>query len=369
MPELPSTADIVIVGGGMTGASALYYLARSGIAATLLERDLLSSGSTSKAAGGFRAQFSDDLNVRIMVEAIRRFERFDEEPGADIDLKQWGYLFLLQEDQLAPFHESVVRQHELGVDVRMVTPTEALDIVPGLNVDDIAGGTFSPTDGYATPAAAVQGYAMAARRLGATIVEDCEVRSIEVSAGRVERLVTSRGDISTANVICTGGIWTNELLAPLGIGLPVTPEQRFVFLSEPGDPLPQQLPLTVDYTTGFYFHREGDGLVIAGRETTMEDLAPVAVHRLPFLAETGVRPGWSGFYAVTPDHNAVLGRASEPEGLIYATGFSGHGFMQGPVVGEYLANLATDTKPFMDLSALSAERFAAGNPRPELRVI
>lgn len=353
----------------MTGTSALYYLARSGMPATLLERDLLSSGSTSKAAGGFRAQFSDELNIKIMVEAIRRFERFDEEPGADIDLKQWGYLFLLKEDQLGSFEESVALQKDHGVDVRMVSPAEALDIVPGLNVEDVAGGTFSPTDGYATPAAAVQGYAMAARNLGATIVEDCEVHAIDVAAGRVSGVVTSRGVVSTSKVICAGGIWTNDLLVPLGIELPVTPEQRFVFLSEPGDPLPHRLPLTVDYSTGFYFHREGNGLVIAGRETTMEDLAPAAVHRLPFLAETGVRPGWSGFYAVTPDHNAVLGPASEPEGLFYATGFSGHGFMQGPVVGEYLANLATDTEPIMDLSAFSADRFAAGNQRPELRVI
>ncbi len=304
-----------------------------------------------------------------MIEAIGRFERFEEEPGADIDFKQWGYLFLLREDQVQSFEESVALQRDLGVDVRSVSADEALDIVPGLNVDDIAGGTFSPTDGYATPSAAVEGYAAAARRLGASTVENCEVRAIDVKGGKVAGVSTAGGDISTATVICAGGIWTKALLAPLGIKLPVTPEQRFVFLTEPGDPLPHELPLTVDYPTGFYFHREGNGLLIGGRETTVEDLAPAAVHRLPFLETTGVRPGWSGYYAVTPDHNAVLGRASEPEGLIYATGFSGHGFMQGPVVGEYLADLATDTEPFMDLSAFSAERFVDGSPRPELRVI
>lgn len=280
-----------------------------------------------------------------------------------------GDLFLLREEQLESFAESVLLQQQLGVDVREVTPAEALQIVPGLNIDDLSGGTFSPTDGYATPAAAVQGYATAARRLGARIVEDCEARAIEVNAGRVSGVATSRGDVSTATVICAGGIWTNDVLAPLGFELPVTPEQRFIFLSEPGDPLPRELPLTVDYSTGFYFHREGDGLVIGGRETTIEALAPAAVHRLPFLSETEVRPGWSGFYAVTPDHNAVMGRASEPEGLVYATGFSGHGFMQGPVVGEYLADLAMDREPFMDLSALSADRFINGSLRPELRVI
>lgn len=369
MAELPKSADVVIVGGGMTGASALYYLARSEVSAVLLERDVLSSGSTSKAAGGFRAQFSDELNIKIMVEAIRRFERFGDEPGADIDLKQWGYLFLLRPDEMGSFRDSVALQRDLGVDVRPVSAEEAQSIVPGLNIDDIAGGTFSPTDGYATPAAAVQGYAAAARRLGATIVEDCEVTGIDLLAGKVSRVVTSRGDVSTPTVICAGGIWTNQILQPLGIELPVTPEQRFIFLSEPGDPLPRQLPLTVDYATGFYFHREGQGLVIAGRESTMEDLAPAAVHRLPFLETKGVRPGWSGYYAVTPDHNAVIGKADHPEGLIYATGFSGHGFMQGPVVGEYLADLATDSEPFMDLSAFSAERFVQGSPRPELRVI
>lgn len=353
----------------MTGTSALYYLARAGVSAVLLERDALGSGSTSKAAGGFRAQFSDELNVRIMVEAIKRFERFEEEPGADIDLKQWGYLFLIPQDLVGSFEESVALQRGLGVDVRSVSPSEALEIIPGLNVDDIAGGTFSRTDGYATPSAAVDGYAAAARRIGATVVQNCQARSIEVEDGRITGVSSSLGDISTRTVICAGGIWTNELLEPLGITLPVTPEQRYIFLSEPGDPLPRQLPLTVDYATGFYFHREGEGLVIGGRQATMEDLAPLAVHRLPFLESTGVRPGWSGYYAVTPDHNAVIGRVSDPEGLIYATGFSGHGFMQGPVVGEYLADLATESEPFIDLSPLSADRFLDGHPRPELRVI
>jgi len=369
--ELPARAQVVVVGGGVTGASALYHLAKLGCSdAVLVERETLASGSTSRAAGGIRAQFSDELNVRIGLECIRRFERFGEEPGGEIDFRQWGYLFLLTtEADVRSFQASVALQQSLGAPTRLLAAEEAGAIVPGLELGDVLAATFCPLDGYATPEAVVQGYAQGAARLGAAIVQGCPVERIATRAGRVVAVGTAGGAIATERVICAAGVWSRELAATAGVEIPVLPEARRVFFTKPGDGLPRELPLTIDFATGFYFHREGEGLLFGGREPTLEELAPLAAARLPALAELEVQGGWSGLYEMSPDHNAIVGRLADPEGLLYATGFSGHGFQQAPVVGEHLAELALGLEPTFDLGALALERFEHGARRAELNVV
>jgi sarcosine oxidase subunit beta len=368
---LPGSADVVVVGGGVMGASALYHLARAGCRrAVLLERETLAAGSTSKAAGGIRAQFSDELNIRISLECIRRFERFAEEPGGDVGFRQWGYLFLLRTgEELEVFRRSLALQNELGVPSRLVTPDEVAGIVPGIRTDDLLAATFCPIDGYATPEAAVQGYATAAAGLGASVVQGCAVERIVVEAGRVTAVETGQGRVATGRVILTAGVWSRELATTAGVDIPVHPEKRHVFFTEPGDSLPRQLPLTIDFATSFYFHREGSGLLFGGREPTLEELAPAALHRLPILGELEVRGGWWGYYEMSPDHNAIVGQTADPEGLVYATGFSGHGFQQGPVIGEHVADLALGRPTMFDLGPFALERFAVGAARAELNVV
>jgi sarcosine oxidase subunit beta len=129
------------------------------------------------------------------------------------------------------------------------------------------------------------------------------------------------------------------------------------------------VPLTIDFSTGFYFHREGPGLVFGGREQTVEELAEPATRRLPVLADLPVQSSWWGYYEVSPDWNALVGEAEEPGRFLYATGFSGHGFQQAPAVGEHIAEVVAGRRPTLDLSAFSAERFARGEQRPEAFVI
>ncbi len=175
------------------------------------------------------------------------------------------------------------------------------------------------------------------------------------------------GPVSSPLVIIAAGVWSVDLAAAVGLHLPVTPEPRHVWLTEPGDPLPHELPLTIDFDTGFYFQREGKSLLFGGRQTTLEELAPFATHRLPLLADLGIRPGWWGYYEMTPDHNAVIGAAAEPKGLLYGTGFSGHGFQQAPVVGEYLASpgawigAAARSQPTLR-GSIRLSRRSSGNP-------
>jgi sarcosine oxidase subunit beta len=194
-PALAS-AEVIVIGGGVVGVSTLYHLAAFGCHRSLLiERDCLGSGSTRAAAGGIRAQFSDELNIRVALECIRRFERFHDEIGVDIDFRQWGYLFLLEPPDVPGFRKTVALQHSLGVPVSLISPQQAQDLVPGLDVTGIAEATFCPIDGYATPAAVVAGYAAAARRSGARIVEGCVVESIVHEGGMVSGVKTSQGFI------------------------------------------------------------------------------------------------------------------------------------------------------------------------------
>ncbi len=170
-------------------------------------------------------------------------------------------------------------------------------------------------------------------------------------------------------MICCAGVWSPSLVRLAGLELHVAAEARYVFFTEPGDSLPERLPFTVDFSTGFYFHREGNQLLLGGRMATVEELADTAIRRLPLLSEVGVMGGWHGDYEMSPDHNAIVGRARCPEGLLYATGFSGHGFQQSPVIGQVLAELALGKDPSFDLTPFSAERFAAQSRRPEANVI
>jgi sarcosine oxidase, subunit beta len=364
-------ADVVVIGGGVMGAAALRYLAELGCTRSiLLERDTLASGSTGHCAGGVRTLFSDELNVRIGAESIRRLQRFEEEVGQELDLRLDGYLFLFDDPgDVARFRADVAHGDSAEIGARMVTPAEACEVVPQLAVDDLCGAVFNATAGTVTPDLVVQGCARRAARLGARVVQSCAAERIVVDGGRVTGVETGRGRIDTDRVVLTAGVWSRELAAPAGLDLPVERERRFMYVTEKAPQFPERLPLTIDFSTSFYFHREGEAILFGGRDRSLDDLAPHAARRVPALAELEVRHTIWGYYEMTPDHNALVGTAAEPEGLLYATGFSGHGFQQGLVVGEHLAELALGLEPTFDLSQFDVERFARGAARDELNVI
>ena len=176
MADLPSSTGVAVIGCRIMGACAAYHLAASGADVTVLERDTIGSGSTAKSAGGFRAQFSDELNIRMAVENIRRLERFEAEFDTDIGLRQWGYLFLLTERDVETFRRAVDLQRSHGVPSELIDPETARAMAPGIRTDDLAAATFCPWDGSCTPEAVAQGYARAASRHGAIIVQRCDAR-------------------------------------------------------------------------------------------------------------------------------------------------------------------------------------------------
>ncbi len=382
--RVPERAGVVIVGGGVMGVSAAFHLAEAGVTdVVLVERNELGSGSTGKAAGGVRVQFSDELNIRIAQRSIDAFERFDERPGGDIGLHQVGYLFLLRTDTDAEmFERSVALQNDLGLPSRMLTRTEAAELCPVAHVGDVLAASFCPLDGHATPDAVVAGYARAARHLGARLVPRCEVLDIEVSAGTIESVVTSEGRIATSTVLCAAGAWSRRIGEMVDVVLPVDPYRRQIAYTGTIDWLPATMPMTIDFATGFYFHREGPGLLMGMGDSDdeptfdetldpawVERLAETAVARVPLLDGAGFAGGWGGLYEVTPDHNAIIGEVPGVSRFLYATGFSGHGFLQGPAVGEIVRDLVLGRQPFVDVSALDVSRFIESVSRPEYNVV
>jgi sarcosine oxidase subunit beta len=354
---LPERSDAVVIGGGVMGAAALHYLVELGCPRpVLVERETLASGSTGRCAGGVRTLFSDALNRSICVESIARLERFPEELGQELDLKLWGYLFLLDTDEDA--------ERFAADGGRMLTLDEARAVVPQLDTEGLVAAALDEHAGYVTPDLVVQGYVRRAVERGAHVEQSCAATRILADGGHVAGVETTKGTIATERVVLTAGVWSRELF-----DLPVERERRFMFFTEDAPSFPRELPLTIDFATGFYFHREGAALALGGREQTLEELAPVAARRLPALEQLGIRSSWWGYYEMSPDHNALVGAATEPAGLVYATGFSGHGFQQGPVVGEHLAQLALGARPSFALAELSVERFAAGVTRRERNVV
>ena len=355
------TRDVVVIGGGAMGASVAYHLRGLGVDnVVLLERDSLAAGSTSRSAGGIRAQFSDELNVRIALRSLDEFERMD-----GIDFRQHGYLFLLDRaEDVASFQDALALQHRLGVPSRELSVDEALAIVPQLEPEGLVAATFCELDGYASPEAVVQWYVR-----GVDVRQGCEVTGIVVEGGRVTGVETSKGPIACGTVVCCAGTWSREVAALAGVDLPVEGEKRWMWFTPEDGGLPERLPLTIDFSTSFYFHREGPGLVFGGREQELEEIAAHAARRLPVLVDLPVQTSWWGFYEMSPDHNALVGRAPEPEGFYYATGFSGHGFQQSPAVGEHLAELIAGREPTLDLSAFDVARFESGGARPETFVV
>ena len=380
---LPEYASVVIVGGGVIGTSAAFHLAEAGVDVVLLERAQLGSGSTSKAAGGVRTQFSDLLNIQIAKRSMAAFREFGRRPGWEIELKQVGYLFVLtSESEVEEFEQSVALQNECGLDSRILTAAEARRRCPLLEGNDILAAAFSPGDGHATPEGVVQGYAFGARGLGAHIRVGCDVLAIDVRGSQIVEVVTDDGRIRTGTVICAAGPWSRSCGAMVGVELPVTPLRRQILFTEAIDGLPPDLPMTIDFASTFYFHREGPGLLMGMSDPdeqpgfsveTTEDWIPglmdIVRRRAPRIADVGIRGGWAGLYEMTPDHNAIIGEAASVSRFLYASGFSGHGFLQGPAVGEILRDMVLRRPTFVDVSPLSVERFDASALRPEYNIV
>ena len=401
------SCEVAIVGGGVIGASIAAHLgerlgrrggdggaggssagrsASGRPAVVVFEReDALGTGSTAKAAGGVRLQFTTAANVAFSRYSIEEIRRFEERTGVDPEFHQDGYLFLLnREADLARFTATARRQRRLGAPVEVIPPEEAERILPGIRTDDLVGATFCAEDGVATPAALVAGYAALARQHGVALRRGAEVTEAAPRPGGGFRF-TAGGEAWEADwLVNAAGPWAAEVGRLLGARIPVSPVRRQFFVTAPLDWIPRKMPLTIDWGTGVYLHRHSGGMLIGNSDPNeppgfsqtpdLDYLAGVfedAAARLPALEEAEMKTAAAGLYEVSPDHNAILGEVPGLPGFVVAGGFSGHGMQHAPAVGRSISDLILDGESrTLDLEPFSITRFAEGPaPRGEQNVI
>ncbi|MBG9447568.1 NAD(P)/FAD-dependent oxidoreductase [Cytobacillus firmus] len=377
---MSSHADIIIIGGGVIGSSIAYNLLNDGYTGKIVvfEKDgLYEFASTPRSAGGFRQLYTTVINMQLSKYSLQIYKDFSQNmsidgEAAEIDFKQRGYLFLATDQMMSRFEKHLKLQNQNGIHSQLVEGEGLLNIIPELNIDDIAGGLYCSESGYLDPYSVMLGYVKYAKKLGAEYIYD-EVDSLITETGKVKGIKLADGREYHAPVVVNcAGAWASILGDKAGLPLPVVPLPRQIFQFDIKEPLKNYLPLTMD-PTGVYFRHEGEkfisgyaeeiepGINFKWRRSAFEEhIWPVLANRIKNFEHAKIESGWSGLYDFnTEDHNAILGEYPTMKGYYVAFGFSGHGMQQAPAVGKCLSELIrTGNYETLDLSPLRVERFA-----------
>jgi sarcosine oxidase, subunit beta len=381
-----TTAAVVVIGGGVIGASVAYHLAARGWRdVVILDRGAgPGEGSTGRATGGYRAQFATPINVRLSLLAREKLCRFEAETGVDPGYSQAGYLWLgADEPELAALREGQRIQRAEGLsEAAEVGLDDVTRLNPALAADGIAGGVFCPTDGFIKPLRMLEGYLAAGARLGVRAEWGTEATGFSLRHdGTISTVLTSRGPIGVAAAVNAAGPWAAAAAEWAGVALPVTPLRRQVAATVPCDLLPEAMPMTIFAGDGFHL-RVRDGRVLLlwptpGVESRPFDasvdpawvrqVTALAHRRVPVLRRAEVDPAacWAGLYEMSPDKHAILGPAPGCPNFFLVNGSSGHGVMHSPALGQLLAEIMSDgTATSLDVHPLRPTRFAEGDPNP-----
>ena len=367
------------------GASTAYHLAAHGQKnVVLLEKEaFFGQGATGRCAGGVRYQFATEVNIKLSLESLPMLERFPEEIGQEVDYRQIGYLLLLNnQEDISAFERNVALQHSLGVMTEWLSGDEIRKRLPLMLLDDILKGTFHSKDGLVDPNSVVMGYINKAQNLGVNAITNIEVTEIEITAGKVSTVHTSEGSIATPLVVNAAGPWAGLIGEMARVEIPIIPLRRQMLTTSPIPELPADFPFVIDFDQSLYFHPEGDGLLTGmsnaneqpGFDQSVDEEFELlnleaSIARFPLLEQASLVSHWAGLYEVTPDAHPIFGKTTL-EGFYVVAGFSGHGFMHGPIAGKLMAEILLDGKAqTVDVSMLDLARFSENRLIHEYNVI
>ena len=370
-----STADAVIVGGGVMGCSLLYNLALRGLTdSLLLERDVLGSGSTGRSQAILRMHYSNEVTTRMAWDSLAVFRNFEREVGGPSGYVRTGYLLIVDAKDGGALRANVVMQRSIGVTTEAVSPGEAMDIAQMIQVGDDEVCAWEPESGYVDPYSVTRGYARRAREMGARVRMGTPVTGVEVTGGKVTGVTTPEGSVSTPAAVIAAGPWSRPLLKSLGVEVPLqTVRHQVVMLRRPEDLVPDH-PVIGDVVGSLSARPDVGNLTLVGvgedeqvgvdeydhgvNMATVEDVSEKLAARMPGMSQALFRGGWSGLFTTTPDWHPILDRVEGIEGLYCAVGFSGHGFKLSPMVGVVMSEMITQGRAkSIDISMLGLKRF------------
>ena len=383
---MTAAGRVVVVGAGVTGASVAWHLLQAGVKdVVVIDRGVSAGlGSTAAATGGFRAQFSSAVNVRLSLLAREKLRRFREEVGADPGYVPAGYLWLASSPaSLESLRAARRTQEACGLPEAVELDVEDIPrLQPAASLTGILGGAFCPTDGYVVPMAILEGYLEAAKRGGARLLVERRPERFDRSAdGLVRAVVTGQEEIGCDAVVLATGAWTAGVAALAGASVPISPLRRQVGMTVPTPALPPGAPMTIWCDDGFHVRPRdgrillafpspgdpGDPWSVAVEPAWLAEVAARKDARLPRLAGIPIDPAacWAGLYEMTPDRHAILGAVAGCPNVIVVAGSSGHGVMHAPALGQLAAEIVTTgAARSLDVHALRPERFAEGAPNP-----
>lgn len=382
--------EVAVIGAGVVGCSVAYHLATLGrVRVIVLERAAtLGAGSTGKATGGFRCQYSTPINVRLSLLSREKLLRFADETGVDPEYRPYGYLFVAStEAQMKVLREALAAQRAAGLnESREVSVQEIQELNPALHTDDLIGGAFCPLDGFMRPLRILQGYHKASERAGVEFrlgVGDVQVWR---EGKGVRGVLLSNGvRIEAGAVVNAAGAWAGIVAQQAGVNLPVQPLKRQVGVTFPFPNLPETMPMSVDVNDGFHLRvRDGRVLLLYPHALQQEHTFDAAfepawldavwrraVYRVPCLQEAQIdlENCRAGLYEMSPDKHVILGESAELRGFYLVNGSSGHGVMHAPALGELLTRVMLQMELPFDITPLRPTRFAEGTPNTDTGVL
>ncbi|MFH1228458.1 MAG: FAD-binding oxidoreductase [Planctomycetota bacterium] len=368
--------DIVIIGGGIIGTSIAYHLGKSGVKnVILLEKNLIGSGSTGKAAGLTIHQWNTELDVRLVMGSLEIYKELIQEAKKEL-FNQSGLVYLAMNDTEEKYlHQSELLLKEYGARADWIDSKDMHRYLGWMNTDDFKCGLYTPDDGYMDPYQIAYGFVQAARRDGIKVNEMSGVIGVELSQDRIKTVKTVEGDIPTRTVINASGCWAKEIGNMMGLKLPLKPYRTQIAVLKPPALLPAEMPAVYDMNRNVYFHGETGGLLLVGDGTTekeenpdmfkqkvdsnfLEDIAKKVSYLIPHMSDAKVVNSWAGLCTATPDRIPIIGPVPNVKGLILANGSNGYGFMRAGMIGKLVAQIVIGNKPSIDVSTMLLDRFA-----------